>query len=335
MRFTIIIGLFFFATGCQGQSPPEVRQVLEASIDHAASASMYRDTVDWESLRKEMSDLSQHVDSVSGLVPAMNLLFERLGDEHARFIHNNRPIAFFSGPDKEHHAGIDWNVYGRIQSGQSYTFSTELITPTTGYVRLVGLPMGDNEQMSREIQSAVCDEKRKGAIDWIVDLRYNGGGNMFPMVEGLAAIIGDGPAGGAVGLTAAENSVWRVEDTDFYYDDYSVQLKDDCPYDVPPKVAVLTSMYTASSGEVVAVVFKGRDKTRFFGEPTHGLTTVNDWTVLDSTSFLLLSVGTYKSRDAVVHNEFVAPDEYVTFIPDVSQNDDPVIRAALGWLRND
>lgn len=295
---------------------------------------MYRDAVDWTALRAELYGMAQGVDSVSGLAPGMSHLFERLGDEHARFIHNNRPIAFYSGPDKPHHDGIDWDVYGRIQNGQTYDFSSELIAANVGYVRVVGLPMGDNVAMSSDIQNAVCAVKAEGADRWIVDLRFNGGGNMFPMVEGLASIIGDGPAGGAVGLTEDQNSTWRVENTDFYYDDFSVQLKEECPYAELPKVAVLTSMYTASSGEVVAVVFKGRDKTRFFGERTHGLTTVNDWTVLDSTSFLLLSVGTYQSRDGIVHTDFVSPDEEITFVPDASSEDDEAIGAALEWLRN-
>ena len=295
---------------------------------------MYRDAVDWTSLRAELYGLAHGVDSVSGLAPAMRLLFERLGDEHGRFIYNNRPIAFFSGPDKPQHEGIDWEVYRRIQYGQTYGFSADLVAPNVGYVRVVGLPMGDNIAMSQEIQDAVCRVKEEGADTWVVDLRFNGGGNMYPMVEGLASILGDGPAGGAVGLTEAENSDWRVEDTDFYYDGFSVQLKGECPYAAPPKVAVLTSMYTASSGEVVAVAFKGRDRTRLFGERTHGLTTVNDWTVLDSTAFLLLSVGTYRSRDGVVHEDFVSPDEEIQFVPDASRKDDAALQAALAWLRN-
>ena len=213
-----------------------------------------------------------------------------------------------------------------------YDFHAELIKPGVGYVRIVGLPMGDNEQMTRPIQEAVCSLQQDGARDWIVDLRYNGGGNMFPMVEGLTSIIGNGPAGGAVGVTEEENAVWRVENGHFYYDDQSVQFGDDCMYDELPRVAVLMSMYTASSGEVVAVVFKGREKTRFFGERTLGLTTVNDWTPLDSSAALMLSVSTYQSRDGTVHAEFVEPDEYIEFVAGVALTDDQGVLRALEWL---
>lgn len=40
-------------------------------------------------------------------------------------------------------------------------------------------------------------------------------------------------------------------------------------------VAVLTGSRTASSGEVVAIAFRGRPRTRSFGEPTVELSTAN------------------------------------------------------------
>ncbi len=61
---------------------------------------------------------------------------------------------------------------------------------------------------------------------------------------------------------------------------------------------------------------------------------MNDWTVLDSTSFLLLSVGTYRSRDGVVHTDFVTPDEEIQFVPDDGREDDEALQAALAWLRD-
>lgn len=325
----------FSTASCKSQIPEHVKEVLDTVVDHAESASMYRNTVDWNVLRAEMYALAGDADSVAALAPAINHLLKSLGDEHGRFFHNNQQIAFYNGPDKDHLKTLDGSVYNDIQQGQVYAFHTEMIAPEIGYVRIVGLPVGDNQQMSHAIQSAVCAEKENGAKNWIVDLRYNGGGNMYPMVEGLTSVIGNGPAGGAVGLTEAENAVWRVEDGDFFYDEQSVQLGDDCMYDVLPKVAILTSMYTASSGEVVAVVFKGREKTRFFGEPTLGLTTVNDWTPIETGTALLLSVSTYQDRNGIVYADYVGPDEYVKFIPGLELSKDPGVTKALEWLGSD
>ncbi len=324
--------LCFFATSCKSQVPDDVKAVLDTVLSHAEEASLYRNTVDWPTLRGEVYTLAEKSDSIPDLAPAIKHLLKALGDDHGRFFYNNRQIAFYNGPPKEHLKTQDGDVYNRIQSGQVYDFHAELIRPSVGYVRIVGLPMGDNEQMSTEIQEAVCEQQHKGAQDWIVDLRYNGGGNMFPMVEGLTSILGNGPAGGAEGLTEEENAGWQVVDGDFYYNDQTVQLGNDCMYDELPRVAILTSMYTASSGEVVAVTFKGRENTRFFGEPTLGLTTVNDWTPIDSTAALLLSVSIYKSRDGKVYTDYVDVDEYIKFVPDASLAEDEGVMRALEWL---
>jgi len=55
------------------------------------------------------------------------------------------------------------------------------------------------------------------------------------------------------------------------------------------KVAVLLSRYTVSSGEVVAVSFKGRENTKFFGEATGGYTTVNGYDLIDEELVLIIS----------------------------------------------
>ncbi len=331
-KYVILFVLLCCTSSCHAQMPEDVQGVLDAVLDHAEEASMYRNKVDWDVLRREAYQLAVGADTIPDLAPAITYMLEELGDTHGRFLYNRQHLSFYTGPDKPHLAGLDVDVYNNIQSGQVYNFEASLLAPSVGYVRIVGLPMGDNTQMSREIQDAVCAVHAMGANDWIVDLRYNGGGNMFPMVEGLAAILGDGPAGGAVGLTEEENATWRVENGDFYYNDQSVQLENACTYEDLPKVAVLTSMYTASSGEVVAVAFKGREHTRFFGEFTHGLTTVNDYTPLDSLSILLLSVSTYQSRDGKVYDAYVDVDEYIPFVPDATMEEDAGVRRALEWL---
>lgn len=102
---------------------------------------------------------------------------------------------------------------------------------------------------------------------WIVDLRQDSGGSMVPMLAGLRPLLGDESLGGfrdadgQVTSFAASNALDRT----------------------PPRgpelehaaVAVLLGPHTASSGEVVAVAFRGRANTRSFGQPTAGGSTGN------------------------------------------------------------
>tara|TARA_B100000809_G_scaffold238315_1_gene258973 strand:- start:1455 stop:1967 length:513 start_codon:yes stop_codon:yes gene_type:complete len=139
-----------------------------------------------------MYSLAKNADSVSQLKPALNLMLEKLNDTHGRVFYNNQFLSYYSGEKKEHRKNMNSDIYNEIQSGQIYEFKTSIVEDNIGYVRIVGLPMGDNEKMSSEIQNSICELVQKGAEKWIIDLRFNGGGNMFPMVEGISNIIGDG-----------------------------------------------------------------------------------------------------------------------------------------------
>ncbi|MFT6809253.1 MAG: carboxyl-terminal processing protease, partial [Saprospiraceae bacterium] len=49
-----------------------------------------------------------------------------------------------------------------------------------------------------KIRNGIIDLHGRGAKKWILDLRYNRGGDINPMIAGLAPLIGDGNIGGSV-----------------------------------------------------------------------------------------------------------------------------------------
>ena len=319
-----------FLFSCGQKSEAEL--TLDKIIVHAENNSLYRENVNWNSLKKEMYSLAKNADSVSQLKPALDLMLKELNDTHGRVFHNMQFLSWYSGETSSHLEGIDWDIYSEIQSGQVYEFKCMLLRDSIGYVRIVGLPMGDNEKMSADIQNAVCEVLEKGVKSWIIDLRYNGGGNMFPMVEGITAIIGEGIVGGTQGATEAESSVWQIKDGDFYYDEQTVALENKCPVSEPPKVAVLTSLYTASSGEALAVILKNRPQTRFFGNKTHGKVTATDWHQIDSLTAMSISVSYYKDRDDNLYTQFVETEEEIVFEPKIEMENDQGIIRAIHWL---
>jgi carboxyl-terminal processing protease len=76
-----------------------------------------------------------------------------------------------------------------------------------------------------------------------------------------------------------------------------------------PKVAVLINPVTASSGEAMAISFKGRPNTRSFGAPTCGLSTVNAVMILSDGATLVLTQGTMADRSKNLYGKTVQPDE--------------------------
>jgi C-terminal processing protease CtpA/Prc len=310
----------------------ETKLTLDKIIEHAENNSLYRKNIDWNTLKKEMYDLAKNADSMPQLKPALDLMLKELNDSHGRVFYNNTYLSYYSGEKKEHRNQMNSDVYNDIQSGQVYEFKSMILQDGIGYVRIVGLPMGDNEKMTSEIQDAVCKVIDKGANKWIIDLRFNGGGNMFPMVEGITNIIGNAVVGGTEGVTENESSIWEIKNGDFYYDDQTVAFANKCTIEETQKVAVLTSVYTASSGEALAVILKNRPKTRFFGNKTMGMITATDWKQIDSLTAMSISVGYYRDRENNLYDQYVDVDENIEFEPKVEFENDNGINRAINWL---
>jgi len=335
-RKKIIVSVIFallFHFSLFAQVSESLKPYLDGAISHAQTRSLYRGKVDWNATKTEMYRLAKDAKTVEDLSPALKYLLSKLEDSHGRFFYKNQPIAFWYGEPTENQKKIDTKVWNTIQSGK-YTFKYAMLEKNVGYLRIPGLPMGDNVKMSEEIRNAVCDLKQKKAKYWIVDLRYNGGGNMYPMMEGLGNLIGDGTVGTVSDFEGKPLSTWKIKDADFYYDDYlAADLPDNCKFGKLPKVAVLISQYTVSSGEAVAVAFKGRTNTRFFGLETGGLITVTDWTPINSDLVASISVGYYTDRNGKIYRDFVEPDKKIEFVLTEDFEKDEGIKSAIKWLR--
>jgi carboxyl-terminal processing protease len=106
-----------------------------------------------------------------------------------------------------------------------------------------------------------------------VDLRGNVGGNMWPMLAGIGPLLGEGDDLGEF-MNTSGHSVWvyrsgtAAEVENGKLNAYPSVAGE--PYHVAglPNVAVLIDRSTGSSGEAIAVAFRGRADTRFFGQHT-------------------------------------------------------------------
>jgi C-terminal processing protease CtpA/Prc len=86
------------------------------------------------------------------------------------------------------------------------------------------------------------------------------------------------------------------------------------------------SAVTASSGEAVAIAFRGNAHTRSFGQRTRGLATANGTFTLSDGSMIILTQGIDRDRDGRAYDQGVPPDVLV------DQNEDGVPMAARQWL---
>jgi carboxyl-terminal processing protease len=213
-----------------------------------------------------------------------------------------------------------------------------------GYVELfVQGPPQQQQDYADLAQQAIREAAAQGAKGWIVDLRCNRGGNMWPMIAGAGPLMGEGLIGSFI-----YNSDNQPPITWHYLNGAACYKKSDMeqpeavntasnPYpafdpSVTP-VAVLTSEFTGSSGEMTLVAFRGRPNTRVFGEATQGLTTAVAMHDLDDGAILGVAESVPADRTGATYDSKIQPDEEIKIDwPCYGTSDDPVIQAAVTWI---
>jgi C-terminal processing protease CtpA/Prc len=164
-------------------------------------------------------------------------------------------------------------------------------------------------------------------IGWIVDLRSNGGGNMWPMVAGLGPILGEGPLGYFIGPTGVE-TLWEYRNGASTSGGFVVSTVSP-PYVLrrqQPRVAVLSDVGIASSGEATLIAFRLRPNPRSFGQPTCGLSTANSTSTLSGGATFTITTSVMADRAKNRFGDSIAPDEVIS---DPSQ----AIQRAIEWLQ--
>lgn len=197
---------------------------------------------------------------------------------------------------------------------------TEVVDGRIGYVR-VPQRGGAAVALADSLHAGVGELAEAGVCGWIVDLRSNGGGNMWPMLAGVGPLLGDS----VVGAFGADEGAGRW----YYRSGVSGVLHPDNALDtvtrvtvgvaedvsIEQAVAVLMDGRTASSGEATAVAFRGRPNTRFFGEDTSGYATVNRGARLSNGANMVVTTGYYADRLGRAYPETLNPDEEIESFP--------------------
>ncbi len=296
---------------------PEARALLDSAIALVRAKALWRDTVTWSTVEPEVRAMAAGAQRARDVYPAIRLLLARLGDRHS-FLQPPRVAA-------------DWQA-GRTQNPEP---EVHTLPEGIGYILVPGYSGGDPASIrsyATQMHASLANVARSATCGWVVDLRRNGGGNMYPMLAGLRPLLGGGTIGSFYLVHPARGAILSP-----WVAGAGVDVTPPAGLDSLERayVAVLTGPRTASSGEVVTVAFRGRPNTRSFGAATGGYTTGNARFVLPDGSALLLTTSVYVDRTGRKYGAEVVPDEPVpsatTYLP--SDSSDAALRAATAWLQ--
>jgi C-terminal processing protease CtpA/Prc len=299
----------------------------------AKETSLYRNDLNWKEICTEYIRIAN---SSKDEYEKYEFLLNALGDDHGTFrrADNFQIIASYSLPVSNTRARSSKFV-NEVLNDMSARFSHKKIGDDIGYLKVVGIgPQYPMEEDAARIQNGIAELKKAGVDKWIVDLRYNGGGNMNPMLSGLSALLGNGNIGGSSDKTGIDIQNYEIRDNKFYdTENLSIDIENPVKEEIKDKVAVLLSRYTVSSGEVVAVAFKGRERTRFFGEKTKGLTTVTGFDRIDDETYMMISKAYYRDRLNNIYTNGVEPDVKIEFKEFGNSDDDRILNESIAWLK--
>ncbi len=316
---------------------PALRAMLDTVIEQAKEISLYRDQVDWDLLTREMYAAASDAKELYGLKPAFERMFNALKDHHGAVRKLSDYSILASLTDYENTPRQDqrardpaiWQVVNDVEA----RFTAALLPGPIGYLRVVGVgPNVDGQQEAKRIRAALTSLRHQDVRKWILDLRYTGGGNVNVMLAGLAPLLDVRQVATIRGEQGEIHGAAEIKRGKFQYFGTQAFQFSKKPRIKKSKIAILTSRWTASSGELVAVAFKGQRNTRFLGEATAGFTTNNSWDVIGDEIALLLATGIYYDREGRGYPQWVEPDEPVKFEVAENWENDQGIGRAVKWL---
>lgn len=257
---------------------------LAAAIDQARRTAMHSARLDWPLLEKQAAFLARNAVTPEDVHPALEFVAASLEDGHSRLIPRSAVRAAAANPAPE--------------------LPTVKNLDGFGYIVLPSLPTMDRDIGERYVASAwqqIADVKPSRG--WILDLRGNGGGNAHPMLMATAPFLGDAEL--AQSLIRGNRTPYRLVENGLQ------DLRTRYPYPgdhLQDRVVVLVGKNTLSSGEMVAIAFKGRTNTCIAGEKTGGLATVVRPYVLSDGSTFAITEGMMADRIGRTYPDGVEPD---------------------------
>lgn len=283
------------------------------------SKSLFSDSLNWNQINDSLSLLPFGKNDSTNNQLIFKFFTNKLrkaGDKHSFFLTQGQIKWFLKkNPEpKEPEGKYLGDGIGLIRVPHFAFFASPHLTP---------------QDFANNIRSQIKKIDTQNEINcWIVDLRGNNGGDMWPMLGGLNALINDGIVGYFVNLKNHKEFAWEsnngeIASTHQLIDTYKVKK-------LPLKIAVLIDSKTASSGEMTAISFIGLPNVKVFGQPSAGYVTANATIHLADGTQLNLATSNVADRTKKIYSDKIIPDVIVN--TPTGSNIDETLEAARKWL---
>lgn len=323
----VILFFIFLAFGCssnQSESGDSVSSeaLLNEIIERMETESINRIDIDWDDFREQVFEVANQPVTDSSKFH---------GYERSTLLAIRKALELLDDGHSIYRSTYGQEFRSRVPNRSCIAPNPEVsdIPENIGYLKVSGTRAISYEATgySASLQNRIKEQDNENTIGWIIDLRGNTGGNMTPMFAGLSSILGEvvtgyfiDPEGNKVMHEIVDNAFWIDGDPTHTLSEPMYELINESP-----NVAVLIDNIVASAGEAVAVSFKKRPNTKFFGTQTCGISTANYGAPLSNGGMLILTVSTMADIEKELYGGPILPD---VLIEDPSE----VVEQAVEWL---
>jgi hypothetical protein len=333
---------------------PDAAAFLDNALDAMRQHALHGQSVDWTAVRTEAFKRAGGAFNPIDTYPAIYWALVQLGDPgaHLRLPPGLYPDQIALLQQAERDAVNNAPAAAREQTSIPTPFTSRRLPEghivtvqgrNFGYVVLPRCSAKDNDGLllyAADVRRILTELTAQSPKGWIVDLRGNTGGNMWPMLAGIGPILGDGSVGSFVANDGNVN--WFYQDgktgtrNPAGLETVSLTLQEEPVLQSPSvaPVAVLVDSSTASSAEAITIAFHGRPASRSFGSRTAGKSTAVQPFKLDDGAELYLTTAIDADRSGKAYPDGFSPDQVVSFnggsMP--QESNDQVLQAAQTWL---
>lgn len=319
MKKKIILYCLFlcFSLTSLGQYNTQDSIILFYDSLFAALKSDYlkSDEIDWKEIENSTKKPLSNCTSFESALHQIESLFNAIEANHCQVYYKGKSYGISINEPSEDLFNEQWlKKYSHYQDGK---FELQVIHEKYLYLYLPGWNFEDISEanihrLSQDLYDSIQKLKSQYSIKaWIIDLRLNFGGNVYPMLLPLYDLLGEGMIWGFKDNKGKIISEIRLQNGVYW--EKEKRMGSINPYgqsEINKKVAILTSPVTASSGEIVAMSFIGRKNTQIIGEKTYGATTSNEKRELPFGAFMALTTGIDCDRNGKTY-ERIIPDQEV------------------------
>ncbi|MEL6700022.1 MAG: S41 family peptidase [Bacteroidota bacterium] len=232
----------------------------------------------WDEIQAQFEEEASTYSSFEEALQASRNVFDSIGCSHCMLFFGERHYPATQRPLL--YEDYSEQFVKKYQSGTP--FSVSLLDNQYGYILLPGmlfldLPKDSLNLKAQKMYDQILElDKERELKGWVIDLRFNIGGDAYLMLAALSHFLGDKIVYKELDVERETVVLNQLKEGKFYSgEDLQMKVSTSGQPDLRTPVALITGNWTASAGECVILGFIGRENVIRIGEPSYGFTTGN------------------------------------------------------------